>query len=273
MTFQPVVPMGGLAGWKVLSQTRARQEEVFSASPSVQRDTDYFEQKIGEVRSAEDLVSDYRLLKVALGAFGLDDDISNRFYIRKVLEGGTLDPESLANRLTDKRYFEMAKTFGFDVSPPFTVISDFGPKITEAYRERQFEIAVGRQSEDMRLAMALDRDLGALLDKNMTENGVWFSIMGNPPLRAVFDQAMGVPDAIGTADIDKQLEFYKRRATAVFGSSDPSQFADPEKLEALRARFLTLSADQVGPSATTRGSAALALLQGTSGSGLLGILA
>ena len=50
---------------------------------------------------------------VALGAFGLQDDLPNRFFIQKVLEGGTLSTDSLANKLSDPRYAALAKAFGF----------------------------------------------------------------------------------------------------------------------------------------------------------------
>ena len=52
--------------------------------------------------------ADVRVAADALGAFGLDGDINNRFFIRKVLEGGTLTAGALATKLTDKRYAQMS---------------------------------------------------------------------------------------------------------------------------------------------------------------------
>ena len=69
--FQPIVPTGGLAGWRFLQRTYDTQFEAFSKSVSLQRDTDYFKENIAEATTAEALVSDRRLLTVALGAFGL----------------------------------------------------------------------------------------------------------------------------------------------------------------------------------------------------------
>ncbi len=46
----------------------------------------YFEANIGKVETAADLVGDRRLLKVALGAFGMDGEIDKRAFLRKVLE-------------------------------------------------------------------------------------------------------------------------------------------------------------------------------------------
>ena len=48
--------------------------DTFTKSIELKRDTEYFQEKISSITSAEELVSDRRLLTVALGAFGLQDD-------------------------------------------------------------------------------------------------------------------------------------------------------------------------------------------------------
>ncbi len=270
MTYQPVVPFSGIGGWAFLSRTRDAQQEVFDNSASITRDTAYFEEKIGSITTAEDLVGDRRLLRIALGAFGLDSEIDSKFFLKKTLEETTFDPKSLSNRLSDKRYLEMAKAFGFgDLDPPNTALSDFGAKITKLYRERQFEVAVGEQSEDMRLALGLDRDLGELVDKGMSDSAAWYTVMATQPLRIVFERAFGLPTVVGTLDIDRQLELFRGKAEAMFGDSSVAQFADPDKIDELRRTFLAQSELQAagGIAQTTRGSAALALLQQSSGAG------
>ena len=89
MTFQPVVPAGGVAGWRFLQRTYDTQLQTFSASPVNDREIKYFLDNISNVKSAEELVSDRRLLQVALGAFGLEDDINNRYFVQKILSDGT----------------------------------------------------------------------------------------------------------------------------------------------------------------------------------------
>jgi len=87
--FEPVVPIGGLPGWTLLNRTIERQSTLFNTAPALQRDTDHFRQSIAGVQSAAELVSDRRLLRVALGAFGLQDDIDSRAFIRAIIEQGT----------------------------------------------------------------------------------------------------------------------------------------------------------------------------------------
>ena len=230
MTYTPVIPIGGFSGWAFLNRTRDTQQEAFDNSAKISRDVEYFTENIGKIRTAEDLVADRRLLEVALGAFGLDEDIGNKFYIRKVLEDGTLTDDALANRLSDKRYFNLSKAFGFgDFDTPRTVLSDFPQEITDAYKTKQFEIAVGEQNPDMRLALGLDSALSAIAERDTTDNGRWFTVMGQGPVRSVFETALGLPASVGALDLDQQLVIFRERAEAYFGDGEIAQFTDAAK--------------------------------------------
>ena len=268
MTFQPVIPTSGYAGWTFLNRTRESQQEAFENSASVVRDVTYFEENIGQITKAEDLIADRRLLQVALGAFGLDEDINNKYFLQKVLEDGTLDDQALANRLSDKRYYEFSKAFGFgDFATPNTVLSEFPTDITTTYKEQQFEIAVGAQDPNMRLAMGLDRALDEIATANTTEDGRWFSVMGQPPVRQVFELALGLPASVGALDLDRQLSEFRDKTSARFGDGEVAQFTDPAKREELVRVFL-LRAELQGGGGTTQGaSAALTLLQSAGGAG------
>lgn len=262
MTFQPVIPLGGNAGWAFLQRTREDQQAAFEQSAAIQRDTTYFRETIASITSAEALVEDRRLLSVALGAFGLDDDINNTFFIRKVLEDGTLDPDSLANRLSDKRYLALAETFGFgDQFPPNTVLSDFAERITDRFENRQFEVAIGNQNPDMRLALGLSDELGALIERGLSDDAAWFTVMATPPLRTVFERAFALPTSVGALDVDRQLEIFRERSAGLFGGGTVAQFSDPERQEELVRLFLARAELETTPAATVRGSAALAILQ------------
>ena len=78
MSFQPVLPLAGYAGWSFLKRTMARQQVAQQASPVQQRDEAYFREKIGKVTTAEQLVSDKRLLRISLTAFGLEADLISK---------------------------------------------------------------------------------------------------------------------------------------------------------------------------------------------------
>ena len=261
MTFQPVIPMGGLVGWAFLNRTIERQSAVFEAAPEIQRDTEYFAEKIGEIETAEQLVADRRLLGVALGAFGLQDDIGNRFFVRKMLEEGTINPESFANRMADDRYLAFSKAFGFgDFGVPRTKLSTFPDEIVSLYETRSFEVAVGEQDESLRLALNASRELAEMAKQGGSDDALWFRVMGNAPLRTVFETAFGLPDGFGQLDLDQQLDVFRDKAERQLGHGEISQFSDEAAVERLVQTFLVRAQVAEAPTAIA-GRIALTLLQ------------
>lgn len=261
MAFQPVLPLSGYAGWRFLSRTAETQRALVARAPAMQRETAAFRERIGQVASAEALVADRTLLKVALGAFGLEGDLDSRAFVRKVLESPSSDPGALANRLADKRWLEFARAFGFaEPGGPFTRLPGFAERIVAAYETRQFEIAVGGRDASMRLALTADRELAALSLRRGTPDALWFAVMGNPPLRQVFETALGLPAAFGALDIDRQLEVLREKTDRALGSGEVAQFADPGKREDLIRLFL-LREEARASAVATPGGTALTLLR------------
>lgn len=264
MSFTPAVPLGGYAGWAFLKRTEPVQKAAFDRQPSVQRDEAYFREKIGKITSAEELVSDRRLLRVALGAFGLDADINSRFFIRKVLEDGTLADGALALKLSDRRYREFSAAFGLDgVGAPLTAQSDFADRILTRWKDRQFEVAIGNVNDSMRLAMNAQREISTLASNGMSEDARWFTLMGQPPLRQVLETAFGLPTSFGSLDIDRQKQVLEAKVTAAFGEGGVAQFTDPDRMEALLRRYLVRAQSAQGGGGTSSGHVALALLSNT----------
>ena len=263
MTFQPFVPTGGLAGWRYLQATADVQRAAHAKGPALERELAYFREKIGQVGTAQQLVSDYRLLSVALGAFGLDADISNRFLIRRVLEDGTFKPDALSNKLSDKRYRDLSAAFGFgDFSTPNTRLSDFPDRIEARFRERRFEADMGRTSETMRLALNAQRELRTLAEGSGTNRTKWFTLMGTPPLRSVMQTALGLPTAFAALPIDRQLDTFMARAAARFGTDQIAELGRGGTLARVLDRFTALDGAGPGSPTSAPASPALMLLRG-----------
>ena len=79
----------------------------------VKAETDYYKANIGKVKSIDDLLGNQRLLRIAMSAYGLDADTEDPRQIRNMLNGGVSDPESPANKLTDKSYANFVAAFNF----------------------------------------------------------------------------------------------------------------------------------------------------------------
>lgn len=259
--FTPVVALGGLPGWTLLNRTMERQTELFNAAPALRRDTDHFLHSIAGVGSAADLVADRRLLRVALGAFGLQDDIDSRAFVRAVIEQGTDAREALANRIADDRYRAFAEAFGFlsgeggGPAPP-----GFGERIVEQFRRREFEAAVGAQDGALRLALNADRELAALAAEDGTDNALWFRILGTPPLRETLETALGLPRSFARLDLDRQLQVMRDAASRQLDIGSPRDLGDDDLRGGLIRQFLLR--DQVaGFGFSSAQSIALTLLQ------------
>jgi hypothetical protein len=270
VSFQPTVPLPGIAGWRFLERTQATQKAAFDKGPELQRDIAYFREKIAGITSAADLVADRRLLKVALGAFGLESEIDKKAFIRKILDGGVTDPAAMANRLTDKSWSKLAQAFGFgDTGGARTGDLGFAAKIVEAYKTRAFEAAVGDASNDMRLAMNFRREIAELAKG---DGGSWYSVLGSKPLRQVIEKAYGLPKEFGQIDIDQQRDVLRDKTSAMFDTDELTAFQNPAAVGKLIDRFLARAQIEAGVTATSPGAGALILLQGMSGSGSQGLL-
>ena len=276
MTFLPVTPLSGVPGLRFLEKTSEAQQKSFENQPQLKRDIAYFKENIASIKTAEELVNDRQLFRVALGAFGLDEEIGKKFFMRKMLEDGTDDPSALANRFVDPRYRKFSDAFGFgNLTGPKTGFSGFADKITDAYKTNQYEIAVGNKDPNLRLALGFKREIGEFANSNGADTFAWFSVMGNQPLRTVFEQAYSLPKAFGTLDVDKQREVFQDKTSGMFGSSSLSVFKDEEAINTLVDRFLTMAQLNGSGIASAGGSPALSILassQQSASSAIFGIL-
>lgn len=254
------VGLSGLAGWRVLQRSEDRQLEAIAKDAIVQRSISYFRDRIEVTDSAEKLVGDYRMLSVALSAFGLENDIGSRAFIRKILESDLSDTKSLVNRLSDKRYLRLAQAFDFS-GQNNTDEASFGDRISEAYVQREFERRVGQTDETLRLALNARRELESFAERTSSNKTLWYEVLGNPPLRKVFEGAFGFGSAYGKLPIDRQVEEFTKASERLLGTSALSEISTSKSMDRLINTFVA-RAQISEASANNRYSAALTLLSG-----------
>lgn len=92
------------------SLTRVEQQQ------DVAREAAYYKAHIGNVKSVDDFMKDYRLYHYATKAYGLEDMAYAKAFMKKVLESDLSDANSFVNKLVDKRYREFAAAFSFNGS-------------------------------------------------------------------------------------------------------------------------------------------------------------
>lgn len=260
MTLGLVSGGGALSGWMMLKRAGATQRQIVARDPMIARNSQYFRENIGKIKSADDLVKDHRLLGVTLGAFGLEADIANKAFIRKILESDRDDSKSMVNRLTDKRYAKLVDALKLDEGTGTVASKSFGDSVVAAFQDREFERRIGETQPDLRLAMNAQRELSAMAQRTSSDKTLWYEVMGNAPLRKVFDTAFGFGPQYGRLPIDRQLQEYMSRAEKVMGSSSFKAIATPEGSEKLIRTFLVRSQLTSGTPAQNSYSAAQMLL-------------
>jgi hypothetical protein len=89
------------------SLTRVAQQ------PDVTRNAAYYKENIGKINTVDEFLKNDRLYQYAMKAYGLEDMIYAKAFMRNVLESDLLDANSFANKLTDKRFRDFAAAFSF----------------------------------------------------------------------------------------------------------------------------------------------------------------
>jgi uncharacterized protein DUF1217 len=220
----PVV--SATVGYELIESSLDKQQAAFEKSPAVQHDISYFRNAIAKVTSADDLVKDYRLLKFTLTAFGLDSQINAQALIKKVLNSDLTDPDSLANKLADPRFRQLAQAFNFAAGGASKVQdSSFRGSIVNSYVTAAFEQNAAQTNPGVRLALYFKRMAPTI--KN------WYQVLGDVPLYKVMTTTFNVAALGPTDDVDKQAQFLEKRIGI-------ANLQDPKFVDRFVARFLAM---------------------------------
>lgn len=218
--------MDALTTYKLFAANSERTINRLSSTPPIAREVEYYKENIGNVTSAEDLVSDQRLLNFALKAYGLEEMSYARAFMQKILEGGVDDREALANQLTDPRYREFAEDFNFVQFGTATTSFDRTQSgVVDKFFQQSLEQEAGNQNTGARLAIYFERK------SSEVENA--FSILGDPALLQVVQTSFGFSPQMSFLTIDRQAEMINERL-------DIEDLNDPEFMNDLITRFLAL---------------------------------
>jgi hypothetical protein len=100
--------LNATAYFSVVTRDYARSLASVASDTAVARESKYYLANIPGIRSVDAFMKNDRLYTFAMKAFGLSDMMNARGLIRKVLEGGIANSNSLANTLHDTRYKALA---------------------------------------------------------------------------------------------------------------------------------------------------------------------
>ena len=231
------------ANFRLITENLPRSLQTTAERPDVARQTEYYLEHIGEVDSIEEFIADHRLFSYAMKAHGLEEMTYAKAFMRKVLEEGTDDQDSFANTLVDTRYREFAETFNFQRYGETATSFDRTQQGTvDKYYRQTLEEQAGQQDEGVRLALYFARKAPDI------ENT--FELLADRALLKVTQTLLGLSEATGALDVDKQAEMISKRL-------DIEDLKDPDKLNQLLTRFTSLWEAQRQPNFSIGGSAPL----------------
>lgn len=215
-----------LANFRLITDNLSRSLQTTAERPDVARLTEYYLKNIGNVDSIEEFLADDQLFNYAMKAHGLEDMTYAKAFMRKVLEEGVDNSDSFANSLVDKRYSEFAETFNFERYGEVATTFDRTQQGTvDKYYRQTLEEQAGEQDEGVRLALYFARKAPDI------ENT--YELLADRALLRVTQVLLGLSEATGMLDVDKQAELIGNRI-------DIEDLKDPEKLDELLTRFTSL---------------------------------
>ncbi|MEP1206305.1 MAG: DUF1217 domain-containing protein [Rhizobiaceae bacterium] len=213
-------------GYQMAVRDLPRSLEVVQSDQLVKRETEYYQENIGNVKSIEDLVDDDRLFRYVMKAHGLEEMNYAKALVTKVFEEGRDEDDAFVNRMADGRYRDLAETFDFNRYGTATTSFDRAQQgVVDKYLRQQLEENAGATNEGVRLALYFERKAPSLT--NTTE------ILADRALSTVIRQTLQIPEATAFLDIDKQVEMLDEQI-------DVSIFSDPEELSEFIDRFVNI---------------------------------
>jgi hypothetical protein len=246
--------MSTISTYLSITNNMSRWLEATAQNPAVSAATNYFEENIGKVTSANELVSNTRLFDYAMTAFGLGDMTYAQGLMKQVLAQGVNSSTALANTLGNLNILAFATAFDFvDNGPGTTSSSSLATDVVNRYLENSLQTSQGQQDPGVQLALYFQENA-----PNVTSV---YGILGDENLLTVVQTALGISPLTSMEPIDVQ-------ANALSREINLSDFQNPTKLQAFIERFAAMYDANNGGSSeglTSSGSSITSLLNSSAG--------
>jgi hypothetical protein len=218
--------LGAQAALAVVDRQGAALQARFEARRDIQADIAAFRERAPKIADVEALLKDRRALTTVLEAFQLESEIDKRGVLRKILTEDPADRASLANRLTDRRWRQLAAAFAprqgqAPLGDPALVDAVVKNTLTNRY-----EKAMGESNPGLREALYFRRVAAQATSVPQ--------LMSDSALLAVARGALGLPTQFSLLDYEKQRDVIARRL-------DVKDLQDPKAVARMTQRYLALT--------------------------------
>ena len=218
--------LGALAALSVVERQGAALQARFEARRDNQAEVAAFREKAPQFADVEVLMKDRRALTMVLEAFQLESEIDKRGILRKILTEDPAEETSLANRLTDRRWRELAAAFAGRQGQPPLGDSALVDRIVERAMTNRFEKSMGESNPGLREALYFRRVAAQATTLPQ--------LMSDRALLEVARGAVGLPEHFGLLGYEQQRDTMARRL-------DIADLQDPKTVARMAQRYLALS--------------------------------
>jgi hypothetical protein len=173
--------------------------ERFAKRPNIKRQIDEFRAAVENLRTPEDFFKNYKALRFALSAYGMESQIEYPARIRQAMMSDPSDRFSVANRMSDERYRQVMVDFGFfqkgiaNLKKP-----EFIEFIANGFIINEFEKEAGQLNPALTEALYFRRKIGQV---QRTQQ-----LYGDLQLFDVVKEALAIPNAAVNASIERLTE-------------------------------------------------------------------
>ena len=226
-----------LSSYLMVSNNLSTWQNITEAQPSVKLATAYYNANIGNVKSASDLVNNYRLFSYAMTAFGLGSMTSyGKTLMLKVLEQGTGSTSNLAYTLNNPNILAFAKAFNFSTNGTSTTTTAAATTdVVSKYVNQTLDANEGKQNPALQMALYFQQHAPDITNV--------YNILADKDLLTVVQTALGLSQYASLEDIDTQ-------ASQLSKAINIADFKDPQKLQKFVEKYCAMS-DANNPTTNT----------------------
>lgn len=227
-----------------LPRTQAR----IKADPMAKRQTEYFENTVGKIKTSKEFVNNYRIFSYAMNAHGLGEMTYAKAFVKQMLDEGLSNPDSAANRITDRRFKSLVAAFNFgDKGAAATADATTIASTVARFVDQRLEAEAGRTAPGAQLALYFQRNAPSLTSS--------YQILADKALSQVVQTVFRLPVAASSTALDNTAAAIDRKLRI-------ADLKDPVKVQNLITRFAA-SWDAQQPGAVS--SPATQILRSSSG--------
>lgn len=209
--------------YQIITTNMTRTKALIEKDPVVKRETDYYNATIKSIKTIDEFVKNDRVFKYAMKAYGLEDMAYAKAFIKKMLQEGSTNPLSMANKMSNPLYKAFVQAFDFArKGSAATSAASATTETVQKYIQQTLETQEGSANQGVQLALYFKRKASSITKP--------LEILADKAILKFVQTTFNIPEASSRADLDIQV----RNLEKVLNVKD---FQDPKKVDRLIQRF------------------------------------